>query len=103
MPEDIVATRVAPDQGFTFTLGGILSKTAETALEIARNKAESGNNQAVGTAYPTGQTNPERVTADEPAPSATERAQRVANYLPYIVGGGVIVSIVLAVLAVRKR
>lgn len=106
MATDYIADKVAPTSGAQFTIGGILSKTAETALDIAANKL-GGGTKSVGSAYPTGQVNPDRVASDnEPVPvvsSSAAAVQKAAAFMPWVIGGGIVLAIVFAGLALRRR
>lgn len=75
--------------GFVNGLTGILSKAADVYLDVTAAKAK------IASTYPTGQTAPGVVNAQQTA------AQQTAsfNYAPYLIGGGVLL---LAVILLRK-
>lgn len=93
VPKD---TAPSTGSGFLASFGGFLSKAAETAIDVwgANEKAK-----AAGSVYPTGQTNPEQLSALNVANQQQQSAQ-LKQYL--LIGGGVLAAVVLVLVVARR-
>ena len=81
---------------------GFLSKATDTALDVYRIREEAKNSPTIGTALPSGQVNPDRLTAQPEVASANNAAQQALKYAPYMVYGGIALIAVIAVVMLTK-
>lgn len=92
--------------GLINALTGTLSKAVDTALDVYTIKQTSPKSNTVGTAYPTGQTDPASVKSeDSTVEQVKAQTNNIAKYIPWIVGGGVVLVLLfggIAVLNSRK-
>jgi hypothetical protein len=86
------------DSGFLNSLTGLLSKAADTAIDVVGLKA-------IGSVYPTGQVNPATVASQNTAAnqSASATASIPAAYKPYLIGGGIFVGVLLLAVVLTRR
>jgi hypothetical protein len=75
------------------SITGILSKAADTALDVYGMKEQG---KIIGSVYPSGQVNPQM------APAQTAAVKPAVNYTPYIIGGGALLLVIVLVVATRK-
>lgn len=75
---------------------GLLSKVADTALDVWALREAGKANANIGSAYPTGQVDPATVRAQVMAETQTEKitGQNMQKYIPWLIGGGVALVIV---------
>lgn len=78
-------------------LSGLLSKAADTALDVWAIK-ESG--KTIGTLYSSGQTDPAKQTSV--ATATTTDAQKMLSYAPYFVVGGIVLVLGLGFVVAMK-
>lgn len=84
------------------SLGGLLGKAADTALEVWQHKQDG---KSIGTVYPTGQVNPAAAPAmagATPAAATAAGGGIPPNLKPYLIAGGVALALVV-LLAVARR
>lgn len=85
-------------------LTGLLSKGVDTALDVWAIKE---SNKSIGTVYPTGQVDPAAARSNEVAEKQTAaQTQNIAKYMPWIIGGGVVLVLVvggIALMSARKN
>lgn len=82
--------------GGILTLGGVLSKAADTALDVWGIR-ETG--KVIGSVYPTGQVNPAAV----PAITGNTAAQKPPfNYMPLVYIGAGVAALLIVTVALRK-
>jgi len=79
--------------GLSSFFGGLLSKAAETGLDIVKAK----NTNQPGTVYPTGQTNPAQVQ------SAAVATPGMTLQTKLLIGGGALVVVVVLAIALRRK
>ncbi len=80
---------------------GLLSKAADTALDVWALREAGKANASIGTAYPTGQVDPATVRAQVMAETQTEKltGNNMQKYLPWIIGGGVALVVIFGGIA----
>ena len=82
---------------------GLLSKVIDTAGDIWATKEANKNSNSIGTVYPTGQKDPAATTVTTEVLSPTQaKAENIAKYLPWIIGGGVVVVGAFFLLAMKN-
>lgn len=111
MPDAVQAIASQPDPN-ALTLGGLFNKLIDTGGDILAQRESNRNQPLVGSVYPTGQVNPgtaaqdlvaERNPATTPAPQTVNanNAAQLFQFMPWIIGG--VVVVVIAALAFRAR
>lgn len=81
--------------GFVNGLTGLLSKAADTYLDVWGTKAK------VASLYPTGQTSPGVVNAQQTALS--QQGSQVTNLKPWLIGGGIAVAAIVLLVVIAKK
>lgn len=102
MNQDAIAT-LAPESPNIFNgLTGLISKTADTALETYRLRQEAKYAPSVGSVSPSGQVNPDRLVEQPSVPSVSSNAQTALAFAPYLIYGGILIVGGFAVFALLK-
>lgn len=83
--------------GLSSFFGGLLSKAAETAIDVGGDLVKKNN--MPGTIYPSGQTNPAQLQATAAASAANQSAMN-KQYL--YIGAGVAVLLVVVLIVAKK-
>ena len=80
---------------------GLLSKAADTALDVWALKEASKANSTIGTAYPSGQSDPAAAKSNVNAEQLTNaQTNNMQKYMPYIIAGGVAIVVLFGAIAV---